>query len=102
MSEPVNQDMILGEMRGQMRELVHTVNNLSTKFDAMTREVVALGPLAVQIAEIRAEVDLLKAARAQQAGAAGVVAAILKSPAIGWLVGAAITAWAVLTGRVHI
>jgi hypothetical protein len=30
-------------LRGQVRELVHSVNNLSTKFDGLTREVIALG-----------------------------------------------------------
>ncbi len=94
--------MILGEMRGQLRELVHTVNNLSTKFDALTREVVALGSMATELAELRIKVATLEAEANQNKGARSFGMMVLKSPAIGWLVGAAISAWAVLTGKVHI
>lgn len=101
MSDPMNQDMILGEMRGQLRELVHQVNNLSAKFDALTREVIALGPIAVQIAELRAEVDVLKVAKNQQAGAHNVISTILKSPTLGWMVGAISVIWLYLTGKLQ-
>jgi hypothetical protein len=45
--------MILGEMRGQLREVVHTLNNQTMKLDALTREVVALGPIAAEIAQMK-------------------------------------------------
>jgi hypothetical protein len=95
MADPVNQDMILGELRGQVRELVHSVNNLSTKFDGLTREVIALGPLAVQIAEIKAKVEKLESINLQQTGARNLTVLLLKSPIIGWLVAAAlfVAAW---------
>jgi hypothetical protein len=95
MADPVNQDMILGELRGQVRELVHSVNNLSTKFDGLTREVIALGPLAVQIAEIKAKVEKLETANLQHTGAKNLVVWFLQSPLIGWLVAAAlfVAAW---------
>jgi len=37
MPEPVDQAgmMILGELRGQLRELIHNINNLSSKVDAV-------------------------------------------------------------------
>ena len=47
-------------------------------------------------------VAALEAANERRDGAAGVFQMILKSPALGWLVGAAITAWAVLTGKAHV
>ncbi len=42
----VNQDMILGEMRGQLREVVHSLNGLTQKFDALTREVIGLAVIS--------------------------------------------------------
>jgi hypothetical protein len=121
-----NNDMILGEMRGQLREVVHSMANLSQKFDGLAREVIGLGPLAAdlaqlgstvlansraiadmqrssqEIAALKNEVETLKAERNRREGASGIVSIILRSPALGWLVGAAITAWAVLTGKVHV
>lgn len=94
--------MILGEMRGQLREMVHSVNNLSTKFDALTREVIGLGSMAADIGALKAKVEALEADKNQREGATGMIGFVLKSPAIGWLVGAAISAWAVLTGKVHL
>lgn len=101
--------MILGELRGQTRELVHSVNNLSTKFDALSREVIGLGALASDVGELKAlvsgqakRIEELEAERNRHDGARGFVNIILKSPALGWLVGAAITAWAILTGKVHV
>src|SRR5690606_1637014 len=47
-------------------------------------------------------VSALEAAQNKREGAVGLTQVIMKSPALGWLVGAAITAWAVLTGRVDI
>ena len=97
-----NQDMILGEMRGQLREVVHSVNNLSSKFDGLSREVIGLGAFVTDIAALKADVAGLKRDRDQRDGAQGLLGLILKSPALGWLVGAAISAWAILTGKVHL
>lgn len=77
--------LILGEIRGQLRELVHNSNNNSAKLDA----------LGLRVAQLETE-------RNRRDGALGVIQMFLKSPMVGWLVGAAVTAWAVLTGKVHI
>lgn len=74
----------LGELQGQVRELVHTANNTAQKVDALGLRVAAL-----------------EAEQQRRIGASNFMALILKSPALGWLVGAAVTAWAVLTGKVH-
>jgi hypothetical protein len=94
--------MILGEMRGQLREVVHSMANLGMKVDGLTREVIGLATLASDIGALKAKVEALEAERNRTEGAHGVVGTLLKSPALGWLVGAAISAWAVLTGKVHI
>lgn len=77
--------LLLGEIKGQMRELIHNGNNNSAKLDA----------LGLRVASLETE-------RNRRDGASGLIHMILKSPAIGWLVGAAITAWAILTGKVHV
>lgn len=77
--------LLLGEIRGQLRELIHSTNNTNMKVDALSLRVSAL-----------------EAADHRREGATNVVSAIMKSPALGWLVGAAITAWAILTGRFNI
>ena len=77
--------LLLGEIRGQLRELIHTSNNTGMKLDALASRVAAL-----------------EASDNRRQGASGVMAMIMKSPALGWLVGAAVTAWAILTGKVHL
>lgn len=76
--------MILGEMRGQLREMVHGLNNLSSKFDGLSREVIGLAGLAKDVIEIktqlaqetkdlREEINSLKRERDQRTGAANLV-----------------------------
>lgn len=101
MAEPNSQDMILGEMRGQLREVVHSMNNLGSKFDGLSREVIGLGPLASDVAELKVKVASLETAHATQEGERGVWVAILKSPQFAWVAFLAAGAWAILTGKVH-
>ena len=101
-SDPNTHDMILGEMRGQLRELVHSVGNLSGKVDLLSREVIGLGPLAADISDIKTRLAALETDRNRRDGAAGIIQVLLKSPSLGWLVGASVTAWAMLTGKVHL
>jgi hypothetical protein len=83
--QPDDTLLILGEIRGQLRELIHNSNNNAAKLDA----------LSIRVAALEGEKN-------RREGASGLVHLVLKSPAIGWLVGAAITAWAVLTGKVQL
>ncbi|MGH6613764.1 hypothetical protein [Sphingomonas sp.] len=93
--------LILGEVRGQMRELVHTLNTLSAKLDGLTREVVGLGPLTSDIADLKARIAALEAASNRSEGARTLGVMLIKSPVLGWLFGVAATAWALMTGRIH-
>lgn len=90
-----NLAVMVGEMRGQLREVVHTLNNVSAKIDGLGREVIALGPLAAEIASIKgdlklaqAEIGSLKSERDQRKGAAGLVEWVMKHwpGVIGFLV----------------
>lgn len=92
----------LGEVKGQLRELIHTSNNTAQKVDGLAALVLAMQNLPTLVAAIDVRITALETERNRRDGATGVVGAIMKSPTIGWLVGAAVTAWAILTGRVHV
>lgn len=94
--------MSLGEMRGQLRELIHTVNNTAQKLDAVSMKVMSSAELPTKITALELRITALETDRNRRDGAAGIISTILRSPALGWLIGAAITAWAILTGKVHI
>jgi hypothetical protein len=70
--------VMVGEIRGQMREVVHTLNNVSSKLDSIGREVISMGPLAADIAEVKGElkaasvkIELLEKAKNKQEGVTG-------------------------------
>lgn len=96
-----NQDMILGEMRGQLREVVHSMNNLTQKFDGLTREVIGLAGLGSIVAALQASVAELEKDRDRRDGATGIIGTLLKSPLIGWTVGLAFAGLAVLKGWIR-
>lgn len=91
MGDPVPQDMtslavMVGEMRGQLREAIHQLNNVSSKIDGLSREVIAMGPLATEIAELKGEIRLaqveinsLKSDRDQRKGATGMLDWIIRN-----------------------
>jgi hypothetical protein len=76
--------LLLGEIRGQMRELIHSTNTTGMKIDALA-----------------ARVSALEAEHNRRQGANNVLHALLRSPVLGWLVGVAVSAWAILSGKVH-
>ena len=51
---------MLGEMRGQLRELVHQFNNLAQKFEDVAKAVDASSHLPNQIAENKADIAALQ------------------------------------------
>lgn len=53
-----------------------------------------------KVAELELKVDALEAERDRRSGAANLAAIVFKSPALGWIAGAAITLWALLSGKV--
>lgn len=75
--------LLLGEIRGQLRELVHSSNNNSAKLDA----------LAIRVSALESD-------KSRREGQAGVLTAALRSPALAWIISAAVTVWALLSGRI--
>lgn len=98
--------MAVGEMRGQMRELVHATNNNTQALNSMAVSVAKLEVIPAEIIEFKAQVaalekrvDVLEAADQKRKGAIGFWAWFIQSPAIGWLATAGIGAWALLQGK---
>lgn len=109
--DPVGHDnqnaMILGEMRGQLREVVHGLNNMSQKFDGLTREVVQLSALATIVGKLEAVVEALdiriktlETHQSKQTGSTDTLKTILASPLLPWLFFAAVMIYAALKGRI--
>lgn len=88
MRQPETLDTVafmLGKIEGQLRELIHQ--------SASTAQLVTA--MGLRIAALEAELN-------QRKGASNLLVTVLKSPTIGWLAGAAISAWAILTNKVHL
>lgn len=97
--------LLLGEIRGQLRELIHTSNGNSSKLDALGLRVSKLEMQASRVDALEAlgpKLAKLEEHQSRREGATGVVQAIVKSPMVGWLVGGATFLWGILTGRIHL
>lgn len=100
MTDPIDTTgMMLGEMKGQMRELIHNVNTLSAKMDSLTERVVGAAGLPAKVKELEDRVAALEADKNKRDGAMSFGGWLLRSPMIGWLATAAVTLWALLRGR---
>lgn len=93
----------VGEIRGQVREIVHSTNNISTKVDALGEKVL---PLATQVVafskdveELKRRMSILEQEKHERDGASNVIGTIVKSPALGWIVFVGGAIWAAITGK---
>lgn len=100
--------LLLGRMSGELEQVMGALTSLSTKVDSLSREVFALGPLAADIREIKTNIVAiegrirqLEEKQMQRDGRDGLVALVMKSPALGWLASAGAVIWAILSGKVH-
>ena len=88
--------LALGELKGQLRELIHASNNTATKVDGIAERVFAWGDLPGAVAKLEKRIDALEAERDRQAGALSVGAAILNSKAFGVVVTAMLSIFGAL------
>lgn len=112
MTTPLDEiSLKLGELTAYTHEHRHGVANLSQKMDGLildvAKQIAALeAKMTVRLEETHTSLSqrlcVLEGERQRRDGAASVVQAVLKSPAIGWLVGGATAAWALLTGKVNL
>lgn len=89
----------LGEFRGQLRELIHNMNNVSVKLDAFAATTARNHDLPNQIADLKARVAILEACENKRVGAMGLGHFIFKSPFLGWVFACATAAWAFLHSK---
>lgn len=89
--------LLLGEVRGQLRELIHTLNNQVMKNDATARAIAKLETLPDDIAEIKTElakmnrrVAALEGKEHRRDGERGLLATALRSPLLAWVFAAAV------------
>ena len=94
--------LMLGEMRGQLRELVHGQNNTASKVDALGHELAKISNLPAEIAELRIRVADLEKDRNKRDGAMGFGSWLLSTRFVGWLVGIGALAWAALHGKIDL
>lgn len=97
MTQTSDLHIMLGEMRGQVREVIHTVNNTSSKIDALTREVIEIkgisatvAAMEVRLASAEIDIDKLKTDKDRREGALSLGEWIIRI--VPWAVGAAVFA----------
>ncbi|MGN7930314.1 hypothetical protein ACTJI5_09640 [Sphingopyxis sp. 22461] len=83
--------LAVGEIRGQLRELVHSSNNTATKVDGIAERVFAWGDLPATVAKLEKRIDALEADRDRRDGALGFGAAIVNSKPFGIIVTAVVS-----------
>ena len=91
--------MMLGEVKGQLRELIHNLNTMSAKIDSLTERVVGAAGLPARVKELEERIMLLEADKNKRDGAMSLGGWLLRSPMIGWLATAGIALWALLKGK---
>lgn len=99
-SEIQSMGLMLGELKGQMRELIHNVNNLSAKLDAIALQAARNSHLPEEIDKLKSRVTILEGKENQRTGAINMGGWLMRTPLIGWVATAAIAAWAFLSGKV--
>ena len=85
--------MILGEIRGQLRELIHNMRNEEMKNDVLAKTIAKLESVPGDIAEIKQRLTTLEMDRHRRDGAMGFGTWFLRSPLIGWLAGFSLALW---------
>lgn len=91
--------IMLGEMRGQLRELIHTLNNQVMKNDANAKIIAQLESLPADISEIKTRLTALEADKNRRDGAVGLGAWLLRSPLVAWILAGAVIGWTWLRGH---
>ncbi len=111
MADPDSQSMAvaIGEIRGQLKELIHTSNNNSHLLNGLTERVLLAANLPDRLSALEAEqkrmsaaLDGLSADKNRRDGASGIISTLAKSPALGWIAGVAIAAYAAISGKVDL
>ncbi len=93
-----NMTLMLGEIRGQLRELIHNMNNHSQKQDALARIVSKLESVPDQLDKIDQRLTKLETDKNLRDGAMGFGTWLLKTPLVTWAALAALAVWTWMRG----
>ena len=93
---------MMGEMRGQLGELIKLQTEHGKKIDALIEQAAIHADLPAKLNALELRVKALETASDRRSGAMGLGEMLLKSPAVGWAVGAVATVWALFTGHLKI
>lgn len=87
-----------------MRSVLSSIQEIGAEVKDIQRRVIIIETRdhTAQIAALALRVTALEVESNKREGATSMLETLFKSPALGWLVGAAVTAWAILTGRVSL
>ncbi len=77
------------------------VGNASERIARLEERNERINRLEDTVRTIDTRVDVLLKDKDRRDGATGFAMALVKSPAFAWLVGIAVSAWAILSGKVH-
>lgn len=84
----------LGEVRGQLRELIHNSNNLRQIMEAQAPAMHRVPDIIADVASLQARMTFLEARENQRTGAMTFGGFLLKSPLLGWFFGVASMSYA--------
>lgn len=101
---PVDEESAVRQMEVEaFRQIAHGIEGLNKDMRDVRERLIRIesNQLDRTVKSHADRIDALERKEDKRDGAAGAFNAILKSPALGWLVGAVVTAWAILTGKVH-
>src|SRR3546814_14041191 len=71
--------MTLGELKGQMREIVHQLNNMSSKMDAISHEISKNSGIPEEVEKLKLRVAALEEKESKREGAMGLGVWIMRS-----------------------
>lgn len=87
----------VGEISGQLREVIHSVNNMAQKVDGMTERLLT-SPTTADFEKLERRVEALEAERHRNDGAKGVLGAVMKSPVAAWIAAVVAAAYGAFKG----
>lgn len=89
----------IGEVRGQLRELIHSVNNQGQQNEAIGKALAKLEDVPKQLAQIELRLTQLETDKHRRDGAIGLGGMLLKSPLVGWIAGFGVAIYVWLRGQ---
>lgn len=93
-----NTAMLLGEVRGQLRELIHTVNNRAQENAHIVKQLAKLEDVPKQLETLSNRMTALEADKNRRDGAMSIGGWLMRSNAVVYLIMLAGAAWAYVKG----